>query len=413
MAYPVSPVPEIQISLASPEEPQEEPFSPFAALSPVIQDDDGYRPSLLSPPCTVAPKAPRLHSPLRPTEGPAGKGLDRDRFEALLRASRERNVVVSAKKTTDLRKEIALKAHKTKQMERRAVFLSKVNAPPSASATALPKTPPESPAIFHYSLPSPGLVSPLAVFESIQEDPRHTREQWVEQVDFRLPKEYATKVKPAGPISPSFAKPLPSLDQITAHLSSHKHAAPQREPRSPRRGPIALPAFLQGRMNREKSPAREETAAAKPRRPLPIGVGRLQFPNRTPAPAMPEPVSPQPQKLHQLPPRSPGAPMTPIITITTTVVPRTSTLSPDNLTASNLHALSSRARRASDMLTTLRRRTVESHSDAHSLHGLTGHDGRECEEDKKWGRRHSAPAEMVQRHRDGFMHPVLGLPGGF
>jgi len=409
MAYPVSPVPEIQISLASPEEPQQEPFSPFAALSPLMhEDDDGYRPTLLSPPCMVTPKASRQLSPLRPADAPAGKGLDRDRFEALLKSSRERNSPVTGKKSPDLRKEIALKAHKSKQMERRAIFLSKVHAPPSPTATGLPKTPPESPAIFHYSLPSPGLVSPLAVFESIQEDPSHTRESWVEQVDFRLPKEYATQVKSAMPVSPSFAKPLPSLDEITARLSSQGLVVPRRETCAPRRSPIPLPAFLQGRMNRDKSPARE--VAVKPRRPLPIGAGRLQFPVRNPAPAMPESVSPQAQQLYQLPPRSPGAPLTPIITVTTTVVPRTSTRSPVNLTESNLQALSARARRASDMLSTLRRRTVEPHVDAHSLHGLNG---RESEEDKKSGRRRSAPAEMVQRQREGFMHPVLGLRGGF
>ncbi len=44
----------------------------------------------------------------------SGKGLERGRFEALLRASRERNTAASAKKT-DLRKEVALKAHRNKQ----------------------------------------------------------------------------------------------------------------------------------------------------------------------------------------------------------------------------------------------------------------------------------------------------------
>ncbi|EPQ60888.1 hypothetical protein GLOTRDRAFT_113401 [Gloeophyllum trabeum ATCC 11539] len=411
MEYPVSPVPEIHISFAPPDEPRKEPYSPFASLSPLTQDDDdGYRPTLLSPPCTASPKVHRQLSPLRPADAPVGKGLDRDRFEALLRSSRERNTAVGAKKSLDLRKEIALKAHKSKQMERRAVFLSKIQAPPSPTATGLPKTPPESPAIFHYTLPSPGLVSPLAVFESIQENPSGfpAREPWVEQVDFRLPKEYATQVK--KPMSPSFAKPLPSLDQITAHLSSHGHVAPQREPRATRRSPIPLPDFLRGRVNRQKSPARAEAPAPKPRRNLPIGVGRLQFPARNTVPAVPEPVSPQPQHLHQLPPRSPGAPLTPKITITTTVVPRTSTTSPVDLTESNLQALTARARKASDMLSTLRRRTVELHLDAHSLQGLNG---RDVEDDRKSGRRHSAPAELVQRRREGFMHPVLDLPGGF
>lgn len=72
--------------------------------------------------------------------------------------------------------------------ERRALFLSKIGAPPSPTAISLPKTPPESPAIFHYSLPSPGLVSPLAHFETLEEedDEFAPRKVWVEQVDFKL-----------------------------------------------------------------------------------------------------------------------------------------------------------------------------------------------------------------------------------
>lgn len=43
------------------------------------------------------------------------KGLERSRFDMLLNASRERQAAVGAKKGQDLRKEVALKAHKTKQ----------------------------------------------------------------------------------------------------------------------------------------------------------------------------------------------------------------------------------------------------------------------------------------------------------
>ena len=54
-------------------------------------------------------------SPLCPPDTPVNnKGLDRERFEALLQASKERNALVGAKKAVDLRKEIARRAHRTK-----------------------------------------------------------------------------------------------------------------------------------------------------------------------------------------------------------------------------------------------------------------------------------------------------------
>jgi hypothetical protein len=43
--------------------------------------------------------------------------LERERFEELLKASRERNAALGSKKALDLRKEIAIKVHKTKQGE--------------------------------------------------------------------------------------------------------------------------------------------------------------------------------------------------------------------------------------------------------------------------------------------------------
>jgi hypothetical protein len=256
-------IPSISISFALPDDPPVEPFSPFDLQppSPPTQED-GYRPSLLSPPPVVSPRFCRQPSPLRPPDTlPVAKGLDRGRFEALLASTRERNA--NAKKEPDLRKELAMKAHKSKQstllfffffsgfdpciesllVERRALFLSKVHAPPSPTATGLPTTPPESPAIFHYSLPSPGLDSPLTVFESLQQtDPsgpvQHPSVQpWVEQVQYRQPKSASAR--------------LPSLEQITAHLSSHGHPATARD--EYHRPPIPLPTFL-------RSPSRTKPA---------------------------------------------------------------------------------------------------------------------------------------------------------
>ena len=108
-------VPSISISLAPADDPPVEPFSPFDTQpsSPAIQDD-GYRPSLLSPPPVISPRFHRQPSPLRPADAlSAAKGLDRGQFEALLASTRERNA--SVRKEPDLRKELAMKSHKSKQ----------------------------------------------------------------------------------------------------------------------------------------------------------------------------------------------------------------------------------------------------------------------------------------------------------
>ena len=118
----LSTLPEISISPAPPEEPPVEPFSPFSAsgfnmpTTPDGLDLDAFRPMLLSPPPITPPGLPRQLSPLRPADAPVrGKGLERARFEQLLKASRERNAALGGKRDTDLRKEIALKVHKNKQ----------------------------------------------------------------------------------------------------------------------------------------------------------------------------------------------------------------------------------------------------------------------------------------------------------
>lgn len=355
--------PQISISLAPPDDPVVEPYSPFNPAT-FNDEDDSFRPKHLTPPPTQLQfGGPRQLSPLRPLDTVnRGQGLERDRFEALLQATRERNIAVGAKKSNDLRKELALKAHKTKQAERRALFLSKVAEPPSPSAVTLPKTPPDSPCILHYSLPSPGLVSPLALFESLND----SCDSWVEQVDFRLPgQKYSTP-----PVKKMVRnKALPSLDQISARLT-HCDTAP----------------YLH---------------QARPDRPrLALGVGRLQLPLR----------SPQPTRVSQsalLPPHSPRSPLSPKLQITTTVVPRSSSLSPTELSESNLLALDSRQRRAQDMLLTLRRRTIPSDM------GRNGRDNSEVMGEDKRFRRQSAPADLYNRPRSGFEHPVLSMPGGF
>ncbi|KZT74772.1 hypothetical protein DAEQUDRAFT_719955 [Daedalea quercina L-15889] len=407
-------IPEISISLASPEEPTAEPFSPFSPgfsrslKSPTIsvpEDDDGFRATLLSPPPIISPRA---LSPLRPVDSVAkGKGLERERFEALLKASKERNVAVGSRKEVDLRKEIALKAHKSKQVERRALFLSKVQAPPSPTATVTPKTPPDSPAIFHYSLPSPGLESPIAVFESLSPS-EIAGQPWVEQVDFRLPgKPVRSPVLKTAPIA-SKRKVLPSLDQITARLAGKE--AP--------RGPPRLPSFLQSgrRSPLQTAPpviqVEDPLATPKARPVLPHDVGRLHFPARSSVlEANTAPLvirSPKPC----LPPDSPTLCAPPKLQITTTLVPRTNATSPTELSESNLFTFNSLSGSREDtrrkMLLRLRRRTLSP-----SEMGVPAPSKEEDDERKL--RRRSAPPELQGRDkaRTGFEHPVLASSGAF
>ena len=52
----VSPVPQISIFLAPPEDPIVEPYSPFSATGPTTPESpDAFRPTLLSPPPFISP----------------------------------------------------------------------------------------------------------------------------------------------------------------------------------------------------------------------------------------------------------------------------------------------------------------------------------------------------------------------
>lgn len=85
-----SPIPAISISPAPEEEPVPEPYSPFAWLNVAPSDDENsFRPNLLTPPATFS-SSPRSLSPLRGVERTArgGAGLERSRFEELLRKPR-------------------------------------------------------------------------------------------------------------------------------------------------------------------------------------------------------------------------------------------------------------------------------------------------------------------------------------
>jgi len=366
-------LPQISISPPPHEEPVAEPYSPFSGLSPRFQcEEDTFRPVHLTPPPNVTTFHKPL-SPLRPRDTlSSSKGLERERFEALLKSSRERNTLVGARKEVDLRKEATLKAHKTKQDERRARFLSKVNAPPSPTATLTPKTPPDSPAIFHYSLPSPGLVSPLALFESLSDDASgpfsYGREPWIEKIDFRATKYNEALKSPCTPTGLG-GRALPSLDQISAHLSSQRHVYVRAPVKS---RPTRLPQFL--------------VANQAARRTKPKVV-----------------VSPPPADVTQ--PSKPTAATGPQFIVHAAALETSRPLTPTPR-MSSLPA-TSRERRAIDMLSTIRRRTQ-------SFEVQDVPDG-DCLDPRRlrW-KRHSAPADLMPLHqRTGFEHPVLALPGGF
>lgn len=381
-------IPEISISLAPPMELPEEPFSPFAktALNIQQQDEDSFRPLHLTPPpihskfikpCTTGSPASGSPSPDTDNGKTTGAGLDRARFEALLNTSSK--PLPGVKRSADLRREVALKAHRNRQVERRALFLSKLKAPPSPTAATLPATPPESPAVFHYSLPSPGLVSPIAHYESLQEEHMDSCSPWVEQVDFKLKLAVPKPKMHVQPTSRS-KKGLPSLEQISARLNNYRAAKVFD-------GTLEAPILIQP----APAPKKEHV------------VGRLRMPIRSSPSATPS-ITVTDTTIPEAP-KSPLLIATSDLAVTTLVVPRTKSVSPTELTRMNLLALNCRERRSSAMLNTLKRRT---------LTGLPDYPIASDEATLKSTRRHSAPPDLApMSKRQGFEHPILALPGAF
>ena len=105
-------IPKISISPAPPEEPVCEPYSPFQSLTApvVVVHDNGFRPVHLTPPPTVHYFKRTTSDTLRkPANEAGGAGLAGERFQALLKATKERNASVG------LRKELAIKLQQNKQ----------------------------------------------------------------------------------------------------------------------------------------------------------------------------------------------------------------------------------------------------------------------------------------------------------
>ena len=105
-----SPIPFISISPAPEEDPIVEPFSPFSALSVPPSVQDTFRPSHLTPPTTIT-SFKRSFSPFHPAPA-VGKGLETQKFQVLLAASKQRKASGGSNQSVEFRKEIAMKAHK-------------------------------------------------------------------------------------------------------------------------------------------------------------------------------------------------------------------------------------------------------------------------------------------------------------
>lgn len=365
----LSPVPAINIEFCPEQSPVKEPSSPFDNIMfSVDSPHEDYRSRHLLP--------PPIHSPKRAITQPVPtpKGLDSARFEALRLATK----AIYGSSTQDLRKSIAMKVHQSKRLERRNLFLSKIEALPSPTAASLPVTPPESPAVFHFTLPSPGLISPLAMFETLENEsePRPVR---VEQVDFRARarKEAEALAALTGNLKQSLqvhglpappqkrtrpAKPLPSLDQISKRLGGNVTITRSGSPVS------RLPAFLQ---RASPPPA---AVAAPAQSPAPVAApAPVQVQVAAPAPALEQQqsaacASPTPRyaftptNLH-----GPIARPTTKGTKATGPLPRpgsvalpgpriASTRAPTPLTAQALDALADRAERGAEMMERLQRR---------------------------------------------------------
>ncbi|KAG1867851.1 hypothetical protein DFJ58DRAFT_115136 [Suillus subalutaceus] len=366
-------IPHIRISPASPVKAYREPYSPFLSAGNPDKDDSGYRPQSLSPQYHFPAISPRHSSPLRPADCPP-REFPRDQFDLLLEVSRDKRAALGSRKVPDLRKELAIKNQRNKQLERRAFLLSRIQEP--TLPTAGSKTPVETPGVDHCPLPSLGLGSP-SFYSSAEHD------GWIgkdlpgyrtrfEQADCRLPIS-----KPKADLNLGRRK-LPSLEEITARVG------PLHPPPSMTNEPIfatpRLPMFLRGDRNSSTTRTVSDTKPS-------INIGRLHMPVRRRQSS---------DSLSYIRPSAiPSSPCYPNIEIAS---PRACGNAICAFTESNMHALG-RANTAREMMTTIKRRTSP------PLPCLANHQPRP--------KRHSAPAEMQLRGRSGFEHPILSLPGAF
>jgi len=408
-----------------------------------ILEPDSVRRLHLPPPSPNPPMSPqyvpRRHtqlSPLCPPGANGGRGLEKTQFEAMIQASRARSAIVGVKKPLALRKEIAVKAQKVMQLERRVRFLNKLCEPPSPSAADSPVTPPDSPTIFHFTLPSPGLQSPWEHFEYVHDHPEcYKNTKRVEQVDFRLP--YYSKKRVTSdyyrrsfpPVNNCISS-LPSLDQISQRLNKDPVSCGGRGSSSPERGRSEnsrLPSFL--RTHSSPPPGETFSPNDQPSRPSRPGVPRLKLHPASPPghpviqismpehPAFPE-LTPSPmdkvlvesQITAYLCPPSQSKSLLPHHIKHTQFASEQSGLINEGTTA----VVTKRAQATKDMFNKLGRRTCLPNAAAC---GIKARDdmslaspSREVEDKQR--RRSSAPAGVPAVQR-GAHHPILEKPGGF
>jgi len=347
-------IPQISISLAPPEEQSTEPYSPFSKSAFLLpQHDEDFRPVHLTPPPIHARFARKTlvaagDSPSDEWNKATGRGLEPARFAALLKASQQS---VAAKRDVDLRKEVALKAHRHKQVERRKLFLTKVLAKPEPLSV-----------YEHNDDGSISIGQPDATFKLLA-PPVKSR-----------PCPLQSKSKPA------FNLLLPSLDQISERVNAYRSARLLSE------------------------------AAELPLDPAPVQViGRLRMPVR-PSKTMPTIIAPSNTRdaiKHASVPHS-AAPRK-VRDSTMLAIPLAQSISPTEVPRINLLGADSRQARSSAMLSTLRLRTQS--DSAYKLPATAR--ARELNRPAS-NRRHSAPPDTAPyRDRRGFEHPILSIPGSF
>jgi len=212
---------------------------------------------------------------------------------------------------------------------------------------------------------------------------------------------------------------LPSLDQISARLKTLASARSTTIVD----GPVVIPAL----------------ASTPPLgRPATIEIGRLKMPVRIakPVAATEPPSQSRPATVAIYPPLISNTSLRSNLEISTTVAQRSATASPAKLTESNLKILDARERRAHNMLSTLRRRTLSmpqqpSQSaqfiDDTVPRSLTRDAARRTtplpipqevmelglEDRKSRWKRHSAPADFMPKGHARFEHSVFTYPGAF
>lgn len=268
------------------------------------------------------------------------------------------------------------------QVERRALFLSRIREPALCTEVYTSKVTPESPDVIHCTLPSTGLELPLVSLESLANKrndliggERSRRHVGFGQMDSLLP---IGQPK----VDLKSRHNLPSLEEIIARVGQ------ARLPPSMAHDPIlTTPTPLPSIFLRSGKDAPPTRSVSDTRRD--INIGRLHMPVR------------RRQSSNSLSDvrLSASTRCSTKFEMTTPAVPDTRSNAGYAHTEPNVHALG-RASTAREMISTIKRRTSPP-------------PGLPRDQDQFRSKRHSAPAEMQLRGRSGFEHPNLSLPGGF